>query len=97
MSTMVLIELQIKPEAVSDLKALMKELLPDTRAYDGCQSVDLYDNLDAKGNVVLYELWDSREHQQRYLNWRSETGVLDRLGAHLTAQPNIRYFDRVDA
>ena len=97
MSTMVLIELQVKPEAVNDMKALMKELLPDTRAYDGCQSVELYDNLDATGNLVLYEQWDSREHQQRYLDWRAKTGVLDKLGAKLVAQPNIRYFDRLEA
>ena len=55
--------------------------MPDTRAYDGCQSVDFYDNTETKGSMVLYELWDSRGHQERYLQWRSETGTLDRLGA----------------
>ena len=97
MSTMVLIELKVKPESVDDMKALMKELLPDTRAYDGCQSVDFYDNTETKGSMVLYEIWDSKAHQERYLGWRTETGTLDRLGALVAAQPNIQYFDKVDA
>ena len=29
-------------ERVEEFKTLLKELLPDTRAYDGCQSVDVY-------------------------------------------------------
>ncbi len=97
MSTMVLIELSVKPESVDDMKTLMKELLPDTRAYDGCQSVDFYDNTETKGSMVLYEIWDSRGHQERYLQWRSETGSLDRLGALVAAPPKIQYFDKVDA
>ena len=47
--------------------------------------------------MVLYELWDSRGHQERYLQWRSETGTLDRLGALVAAPPKIQYFDKVDA
>ena len=94
MSTMVLIELAVKPESVDDMKTLMKELLPDTRAYDGCQSVDFYDNTETKGNMVLYEIWDSRAHQERYLQWRSETGTLAPLQALVTAPPKIQYFDK---
>ena len=91
MSTMVLIELAVKPESVEDMKTLMKELLPDTRAYDGCQSVDFYDNTETKGNMVLYEIWDSRAHQERYLQWRSETGTLAPLQAagHRPAQDSV--------
>lgn len=97
MSTMVLIELSVKPESVDDMKTLMRELLPDTRAYDGCQSVDFYDNIETKGSMVLYEMWDPRGHQERYLQWRSETGTLDRLGTLVAAAPKIQYFDKVDA
>ena len=97
MSTMVLIELKVKPESVDDMKALMKELLPDTRAYEGCQSVDFYDNTETKGSMVLYEIWDSKAHQERYLGWRTETGTLNRLLALVAAQPNFQYFDKVDA
>jgi quinol monooxygenase YgiN len=96
MSTMVLLEMQVKPEAVNEVKTLLKQLLPDTRAYAGCQGIDIYGNLEDTGNLVFYERWDTREHYQKYLAWRTETGVLDQLSAKLTAPPKIRYYERVD-
>jgi quinol monooxygenase YgiN len=97
MSVVVLLELQVKPEAVEALKGMFKQILPDTRAYDGCQGVDVYGNLDTSTNLVLHERWASRQHYERYLAWRTETGALTQLGQQLTAQPSIRYYEQVDA
>lgn len=96
-TTVVILEMQAKPEAVDGLKAGLKELLPDTRAYDGCQGVDIYQDRDDPGHLVFYERWDSKEHYQKYLNWRTETGAMEQLGKALTGPPSIKYFDRVDA
>lgn len=41
-TTVVMLEIQIKPECVDEVKALLKEALPDTRAYAGCQGIDIY-------------------------------------------------------
>ena len=95
-TTVVLLEVQVKPECVEEVKAFLKEALPDTRAYDGCQGIDIYGNLDESSNLVFYERWDSREHYQKYLNWRTETGAFERLGSKLASPPSIRYYDRVD-
>jgi quinol monooxygenase YgiN len=57
----VLLEIQVKPEAIDEMKAFLQRILPDTRAYDGCQGVDIYSNLDDTGNRVFYERWDSRD------------------------------------
>lgn len=97
MSVVVLLEMQVKPEAVAEVKASLKAILPDTRSYAGCQGIDIYSNLDNGGNLVFYERWESRDHYQKYLNWRTETGVLSQLVSKLAGPPNIRYFDRVDA
>jgi len=97
MSTVALVELHVKPEAVEGVKAGLKKLLVETRAYAGCQSIDVYNDLDDKGTLVLYEKWDSRNHHQKYMAWRQETRALAQLGAALTGPPIIRYFDRVDA
>jgi len=96
MGVVVLLEIQVKPEAVNDVKGFMKDNLPDTRSYAGCQGLDVYDNLDETGNIVVYERWDSREQYEKYLAWRTETGTMDRMGTMLKAPPSIRYFDRVD-
>jgi quinol monooxygenase YgiN len=97
MSAIVLLEIQVKPEAVDEMKAFLKKILPDTRAYDGCQGLDIYGNVDDPGNLVFYERWDSRQHYEKYLAWRTATGVVDQLGAMLAAPPNIRYFERGEA
>lgn len=96
MSVMVLLEMQVRPEAVNEVKAILKQILPDTRAYAGCQGIDIYDNLDDTGNLVFYQRWETRDHHQRYVAWRTETGLLEKLGAKLTAPPKLRYFDRVN-
>ena len=97
MSVVVLLEMQVKLEAIDEMKAFLQRILPDTRAYDGCQGIDIYGNLDDTGNLVLYERWDSRQHYEQYLAWRTETGALNQLGAMVAAPPSIRYFERIDA
>jgi quinol monooxygenase YgiN len=96
MSVIVLVEMQVKPEAVNELKALLKQTLPDTRAYAGCQGIDIYGNVDDTGNLVFYERWETRDHYQRYVAWRMESGSLDKLTSKLTGPPKIRYYDRLD-
>ncbi len=97
MSVMVLLELQVKPEAADQVKAGFKSILPDTRSYAGCLGVEVTCNQDDTGNIVLVERWQSREHYQKYLKWREDTGALAALGSSLAAPPKIRYFDHVGA
>jgi len=97
MSVMVLLEAPVKPEDVSNMKSYLAELFPETVGYEGCQGIDAYFNIDREGNMVLVEHWDSRDHHQKYLGWRTETGVMDKLGAMLAGPPSIRYYERAGA
>ena len=97
MGCMVLLEIQVKPECIADAKKMFKDNLGDTRAYDGCQSIDVYDNMDKGGNLVIYEKWDSRPQYEKYLAWRTESGTMDVLAQMIEGEPSIRFFDRVDA
>jgi quinol monooxygenase YgiN len=97
MSVLVVGDIQVKPEDVSNMKSLLAEALVDTRAYDGCQGIDVYSNTEDSGNIVLIEYWDSRAHHEKYLAWRTETGFMDKVGAMLAGPPSIRYFERIDA
>jgi quinol monooxygenase YgiN len=97
MSVLVLFEAQVKPEVIPDMKSYMAEILPDTRAYDGCQRVDVYFNTEDTGGMVVVEYWDSRAHHEKYAAWRDGTGFLDKIGTMLTGPPSVRYFERIDA
>jgi quinol monooxygenase YgiN len=95
MSVVVLLEMQVKPEAVNEVKAQLKQILPDTRSYAGCEGLDIYGNMDDGGNLVFHERWQTREHYQKYLAWRTETGALAALASKLTGPPKIRYYEHV--
>jgi len=96
MAVTVILDLAVKPESVADLKKTLKEILPDTRAYDGCHGVSVVENQDDGGNIMLIETWSSRPHYEKYFAWRQETGVIDGLGQMVSAPPAIRYLDPVD-
>ncbi len=97
MTCTVLLELQVQADKVDTLKGVFKDILGDTRAYDGCIGVEVVDNQDDRSNMVLVEKWESRAKYEKYLGWREETGALEQLGSLLAAPPSIRYFDPVDA
>ena len=78
MENLVIVSFPAKPEMLETLKDAMKKALPETRAYDGCISVDTY--IDESTNTIhLIEDWETLDHQAKYLNWRVETGLLDVL------------------
>ena len=97
MSITVILEAPVKSEEVPNMKSYLAEILPESREYDGCQGLDVYFNTDDEGNMILVEHWDSRPHHEKYLGWRTETGVMDRLARMLAGPPSIRYFERTDA
>lgn len=74
----------------------MAEILPDTRVYDGCQGVELYFNMENRDSMILLEYRDSREHHEKYIGWRTETGVMGKIGSMLAGQPSIRYLEKTE-
>lgn len=96
MSVAVTIDLAVDPTRTAEFLALIKAIAPDTRAYDGCRLFDIWTDQNTPGRVLFYEIWDSRPHQEKYLAWRAETGLMDKLGPFLTAPPTISYFDKFD-
>lgn len=97
MTCMVLVEVKAKVGTGDDLVGLFREILPDTRAYDGCISVDVYQNQDDTDVVVLVEQWQTRAHYEKYFAWREETGAVAQLVERLEGPPSLRYFDPTDA
>ena len=78
MKNLVIVSFPAKPETVNDLKETLKLALPDTRNFDGCISVKTFIE-ESTNTIYLIEDWESLEHQQKYLAWRIETGLLDLL------------------
>ena len=88
------IDLQVDPARTEEFLAIMAEASPDTRAFDGCRLFDIYVDQDKPGHILFYEVWDSKAQQQAYLQWRQETGFIDKIGPFLTADLGLAYFSK---
>lgn len=93
MACQVVIELKAKPQRADALRDWMQDKLPGTRGFNGCIGVLPTRNQDDPDLIVLLEQWESRQHFEKYLEWRVETGVVKELGGLLGANPQFRYFD----
>jgi len=96
-SVVVLLEAPVRADEVAKMKSYLAEVLPGTRTYEGCAGIDLYFDTADDTSLILIEHWASRQHHEQYLGWRTETGVMEKIGSMLAGPPSIRYLDRADA
>ena len=88
MSVMVSVEMPIRPEKFDEAVAFLRDILPDTRAFEGCEHLDTY--LDREGSrALLIERWTAPENQQAYIGWRVESGFLDQWGEFASGEANF--------
>ena len=48
------------------------------------------------GGITLLEEWESVEDQVKYINWRTETGMMEKMGSFIEAEPVIVYYDKLE-
>jgi quinol monooxygenase YgiN len=96
MSVIVLVSLDVKDGSVEDLKKYFKEILPDTRSFEGCQGVQLYENQESPTKMIIHAKWTSEDAQKKYMEWRIENGSLEKLMPMLSEQPNLQFYNIVD-
>jgi quinol monooxygenase YgiN len=85
----VLLELRFKPEAVPAARDLMHRTLQVTRAFDGNLRTDVLVDEDDEAHWIIYELWDSVEHDEAYRRFRAGEGKLTQLPP-LLAAPSVK-------
>lgn len=97
MSEKMILTFPVKPEKRNDFIQMLQGALPETRAYDGCRSAELYTAEGDDSSVNVWEVWDSRAKQQSYFDWRVQTGLLDAIGPMLQGQPTVTWLRSHDA
>ena len=97
MSCHVLLEFDLKPDAIDTFKALLVKHLPDARTFAGNEYAQVIENQGTPGNIVIIEIWQTRQHFEKYLAWRAETGVLGLLAACCVSEPGVRFYETVNA
>src|SRR5580692_7675332 len=87
MAVTVILELKVKPESVGEARDVMGRALQDTRAFAGNIRTDVLINEDDDAHWVIYELWESVEHDEAYRKFRAGEGKITELPPLLAAPP----------
>jgi quinol monooxygenase YgiN len=85
MAVTVILELRFKPDEVAAGRGLMGRALQDTRAFDGNLRTDVLVDEDDEAHWIIYELWESVEHDEAYRRFRAGEGKLTQLPPLLAA------------
>ena len=83
----VILELRLKPEAVPAARDVMRRALQETRAFDGNLQTDVLVDADDEAHWIIYEVWDSVEHDEAYRAFRAGEGKVTQLPPLLAAPP----------
>ena len=97
MSVSVLLSGTLKNGLVEQFTEICSEAFHVTRAFDGCQNINLTLNVENPHKYVLTEVWDSKKHYEKYLAFRTEDGTVGAIGDMSVDGPNIDIFDITDA
>lgn len=74
----IIAEFRVNADQTETFKTLLGSALVDTRSFEGCRGVDIYEDSE---KPVFYALsdWDSHSDYDKYLAWRTEQGIGDLL------------------
>ncbi|TFD48925.1 hypothetical protein E3T55_12850 [Cryobacterium frigoriphilum] len=92
MALTVLLDLRLKADTLAAAPAMLREILSDTRAFDGCLGVDVLVDADDAAHLILLERWASVEADAVYRAWRAGTGA-SALGSLLASAPQVSKFE----
>ena len=96
MSVLVNLEIPVKKERIEDFFNYLRDILVDTRAYEGCIRLETYHDME-NSKVLLIEEWEKIENQESYMQWRTETGLVEALEEFLDGELVIKkYFPKKD-
>jgi len=72
MNNLVIATFPIVPGKTKEITDFLMEIIPDTRSYKGCISLELY--LDETKNIyTLVQDWESLADYDKYVEWRQST------------------------
>ena len=91
MTVLVNLEIPVKKERIEDFFNYLRDILVDTRAYEGCIRLETYHEME-NSKVLLIEEWEKIENQESYMQWRTETGLVEALEEFLDGELIIKKY-----
>jgi quinol monooxygenase YgiN len=89
MTIYALLDLKIKPESLAEAPAVLGRVLAETRAFDGCEGVQVVVDLADETHFTAIERWRDVDADAAYRAWRAGEGKTVELGALLAGPPSL--------
>lgn len=85
------------PGKRDELVTKLIEIIPQTRAFDGCNNIVFTESEANPAALLLIEDWDSHEQYDAYKQWRRDSGT-SVLGGELVDPNSVStsYFNVLD-
>lgn len=93
MGCVVIFEFRTKAGQSRAMRDWLRDNLRETRAFEGFQTLVATTNQEDADNVVVIEQWDSRQHYERYIDWRTKRGDIETVVSMIDGDPTIRFLD----
>jgi quinol monooxygenase YgiN len=87
-----ILDLELKADSLEKANRVLHATLTGTRAFPGCLGVTVLVDSDNPAHVVVYETWESLEHDRAYRAWRATAEGASDLGSILAAAPKLSQF-----
>ena len=87
-----ILDLQLRTDSLETAHKVIRDTLTATRAFPGCLDVTVLVDSDDPAHVILYERWESIDHDRAYRAWRATAEGASELGSILAAAPTLSLF-----
>lgn len=95
MSHTVIADFKCNPGKGAGFLEILKGGLEDTRAFEGCELIEIYTDGDDPDRILLFEKWATRENHGAYMKWRGENGMAEMIGPFMSGMPGITHLHSV--
>lgn len=85
------------PGAESELGAVLANYVVMSRTSPGCRNIDLVASLTTPGRFLVYEKWESPEHQRDHLNSPVTEQLATAAMPLLAGPPDLGLFEAISA
>jgi heme oxygenase (mycobilin-producing) len=87
-----ILDLRLKAGSLETAHQVLRSTLAGTRAFPGCLDVTVLVDSQDPAHVILYETWESIEHDRAYRAWRASAEGASDLGSILATAPTLGLF-----
>ena len=86
-----------RPGAEAELGAVLAHYVVVSRTSPGCRNIDLVASLTKPGRFLVYEKWESPEHQQEHLRSAVTEEMASGAMPLLAGPPDLGLFEAISA